>query len=148
MLLFSAELTQNPFASTHSLDANPFDDPPTQSSSSFPSTTKDSRLEQLSQREQDLERREQELNKKAEHIRTHGRNNWPFSMYHHLSRLTTPLIEGACTSVSSHIPLHLRRNSRSITPVDYTTLPAMAGSAWDVAHQHGCMYLHLAGRIQ
>jgi hypothetical protein len=148
MLLFSAELTQNPFASTHSLDANPFDDPPTQSSSSFPSTTKDSRLEQLSQREQDLERREQELNKKAEHIRTHGRNNWPFSMYHHLSRLTIPLIEGACTSVSSHIPLHLRRNSRSITPVDYTTLPAMAGSAWDVAHQHGCMYLHLAGRIQ
>jgi len=82
------ELTQNPFASTHSLDANPFDDPPSQSSSSFPSTTKDTRLEQLSQRERDLERREQELNTKAEHIRTHGRNNWPIMLpliYHSIS---------------------------------------------------------------
>jgi hypothetical protein len=24
----------------------------------------------------------------------------------------------------------------------------MVGSAWDLDHQHGCMYLHLAGRIQ
>ena len=71
----SAELTQNPFASTHSLDANPFDDPPNKSSSSIPN---DTRLEQLNQRERDLERREQELHTKVEHIRTHGRNNWPF----------------------------------------------------------------------
>lgn len=60
---------QNPFASTHSLDANPFDDPqPAQDAA---------RLETIRQREVDLERREQELNKKAEHIRQHGRNNWP-----------------------------------------------------------------------
>ncbi|THH20686.1 hypothetical protein EW146_g736 [Bondarzewia mesenterica] len=31
----------------------------------------------FSQRERDLERREQELNNKAEHIRKHGRSNWP-----------------------------------------------------------------------
>lgn len=145
---FSAELTQNPFASTHSLDANPFDDPPTQSSSSFTSTTKDTRIEQISQRERDLERREQELNAKAERIRTHGRNNWPFCQYYCLPRLTIPIIESARTSLSPHIPLDRGRNSRSITPIDHTALPTMVGSAWDLDHQHGCMYLHLAGRIQ
>lgn len=50
---------------------NPFDDPPQQSSHS-------ARLEELQRREADLERREAELNQKAEHIRKHGRNNWPF----------------------------------------------------------------------
>ena len=44
--IFSAELTQNPFASTHSLDTNPFDDP-VQSSSSLPNDTRDARLEQI-----------------------------------------------------------------------------------------------------
>ncbi|KAK0483695.1 scamp family-domain-containing protein [Armillaria novae-zelandiae] len=63
---------ENPFASTHSLDTNPFDDPtPPQSQST------DTRLEELRQRELELERREQELNRKAEHIRQHGKNNWP-----------------------------------------------------------------------
>jgi hypothetical protein len=62
----------NPFASTHSLDANPFDDPPPQ-----PSATEAARLEELRRREQDLERRETELNRKADHIRRHGRSNWP-----------------------------------------------------------------------
>jgi hypothetical protein len=63
---------QNPFASTHSLDANPFDDDP-------PSTDANAaRLEEIRQRELDLERREQALHQKAEHIRVHGRNNWPF----------------------------------------------------------------------
>ncbi|THU89532.1 scamp-domain-containing protein [Dendrothele bispora CBS 962.96] len=61
---------QNPFASSHSLDANPFDDPQEQHV--------DARLEQIRQRELDLERREQELNTKAQHIRQHGRKNWPF----------------------------------------------------------------------
>ncbi|KAG9318686.1 scamp family-domain-containing protein [Chiua virens] len=63
-----ADYTQNPFASSHSLDTNPFDDP---------KTTGDPRLQDLSRRERDLERREQELNERAEHIRKHGRNNWP-----------------------------------------------------------------------
>ncbi|KAJ7097873.1 scamp family-domain-containing protein [Mycena belliarum] len=62
---------QNPFASTHSLDTNPFDDPAPQHSADAV------RLDQLRQREQDLERREQELAAKADTIRKHGRNNWP-----------------------------------------------------------------------
>jgi len=62
------EHTENPFASTHSLDANPFDDPPPENKS---------RVDTLARRERDLERREQELNQRAEHIRRHGRNNWP-----------------------------------------------------------------------
>jgi len=66
---------QNPFASTHSLDANPFDDPPAQSASA--QAAEQTRLEELRRREQDLERREAELNNKVEHIRKHGRNNWP-----------------------------------------------------------------------
>jgi len=54
------------------------DDPPNKLSPSLTSDTHDPRLEQIKQRERDLERREQELNVKAERIRTHGRNNWPF----------------------------------------------------------------------
>ncbi|KAJ3564056.1 hypothetical protein NP233_g8549 [Leucocoprinus birnbaumii] len=64
---------ENPFASSHSLDVNPFDDPPQQQQSSY-----NTRLEELQRREADLERRETELNQKADHIRKHGRNNWPF----------------------------------------------------------------------
>ncbi|KAK1228425.1 hypothetical protein PQX77_008563 [Marasmius sp. AFHP31] len=59
---------QNPFASSHSLDANPFDDPQDEHNA---------RMEQIRQREADLERRETELNKRAEQVRNHGRKNWP-----------------------------------------------------------------------
>jgi hypothetical protein len=62
---------QNPFASTHSLDTNPFDDPTPQQPGDA------ARLDQLRQRELDLERREQELAAKADHLRRNGRNNWP-----------------------------------------------------------------------
>ncbi|KAF8580869.1 scamp-domain-containing protein, partial [Ramaria rubella] len=65
-------LTDNPFASTHSLDTNPFDDP-----SDPPTGPHSDRLEELNRRERELQAREQELNKKAEHIRTHGKNNFP-----------------------------------------------------------------------
>jgi secretory carrier-associated membrane protein len=70
----------NPFASTHSLDTNPFDDPttPTTHSATSPSHAAEAaRLEQLRQRELDLERREQELAAKANNLRHHGKNNWP-----------------------------------------------------------------------
>jgi len=70
------DYTHNPFASTHSLDTNPFDDPstPTQSASHAAEAAK---LEELRQRERDLERREREVNAKAENLRLHGKNNWP-----------------------------------------------------------------------
>ncbi|TCD64648.1 hypothetical protein EIP91_003808 [Steccherinum ochraceum] len=78
----SLNYNENPFASTHSLDANPFDDPsPLSSTSKFPPSGSDVhivRQQELDQRERDLERREAELTNKAEHIRKHGRNNWPF----------------------------------------------------------------------
>lgn len=67
----SASYNENPFASTHSLDANPFEDPPA------PSANDATRLEQLRQRELDLERREREVTAKADQMRRHGRNNWP-----------------------------------------------------------------------
>jgi hypothetical protein len=35
-------------------------------------------MEELNRRERDLAAREQALNQRAEHIRLHGRNNWPF----------------------------------------------------------------------
>ena len=66
----SARYTENPFASTHSLDTNPFDDP-------APGPTHAARMEELAQRERDLERRETELTQKADHIKRHGRNNFP-----------------------------------------------------------------------
>ncbi|GJE87160.1 secretory carrier-associated membrane protein [Phanerochaete sordida] len=67
--------TENPFASTQSLDANPFDDPVSTSTST--SKVDVTRLEDLERRERDLQRRETELSQKADHIRKHGRNNWP-----------------------------------------------------------------------
>jgi hypothetical protein len=63
--------TENPFGSTHSLDANPFDDP------TAPDPAHAARMEDLTQRERDLERREAELAQKADHIKKHGRNNFP-----------------------------------------------------------------------
>jgi|SRR6188768_2932894 len=66
-----AGYTENPFASTHSLDANPFDDPQPASAGNA------AKLDEIRRREQELERREAELNNKAEHIRRHGRNNFP-----------------------------------------------------------------------
>ena len=66
----SARYTENPFGSSHSLDANPFDDP-------TPDPAHAARMEELAQRERDLERRETELAQKADHIKKHGRNNFP-----------------------------------------------------------------------
>ncbi|KAI0807559.1 scamp family-domain-containing protein [Fomes fomentarius] len=63
---------ENPFASSHSLDTNPFEDPTT-----VQQTDNAAKLEQIRQRELDLERRERELAQKTDHIRRHGRNNWP-----------------------------------------------------------------------
>ncbi|KDQ60946.1 hypothetical protein JAAARDRAFT_67364 [Jaapia argillacea MUCL 33604] len=87
------EFTQNPFASTHSLDTNPFEDP-AETSQQY-----EARMTDLSQRERDLERREQELNQKADHIRKHGRNNWPpflpliyHSIPEEIPELSRPLI--------------------------------------------------------
>lgn len=67
-----ADYHQNPFASTHSLDANPFDDPQQQSD-----TSQATREQDLRRREEELQRRESELNNRTEHIRRHGRNNFP-----------------------------------------------------------------------
>lgn len=59
----------NPFASTHSLDTNPFDDPP--------NTSHANRLEELNRRERELQAREEEISRKAENLRRNGRNNFP-----------------------------------------------------------------------
>ncbi|KAL4251702.1 Scamp-domain-containing protein [Abortiporus biennis] len=73
-----SQYTENPFASTHSLDVNPFDDPTPISSSKATSVVDHTvRVEELNQRERDLERREQELNQRTDTLRRTGRNNWP-----------------------------------------------------------------------
>jgi len=53
---------------------NPFDDP---AASSYPASV-DPRAEELARRERELAAREAELNRRAEQIKTHGKNNWPF----------------------------------------------------------------------
>ncbi|KAI0273748.1 scamp-domain-containing protein [Gloeopeniophorella convolvens] len=85
-----ADITKNPFASTASLDVNPFDDPfadqdPTHKASQYSHELAASRAVDLERREQDLERRERELHQKAENIRKHGRNNFPpfFPLVYH-----------------------------------------------------------------
>ena len=69
--------TENPFASTNSLDTNPFDDPTPKTAASSTSKVDSARVADLERRERDLERRETELTQRAEYIRKHGRNNWP-----------------------------------------------------------------------
>jgi len=64
---------ENPFASTHSLDANPFDDP--QDGKATPAKTS-SRLEDLDRRERELAEREAEISRRETNIR-HGKNNFP-----------------------------------------------------------------------
>jgi secretory carrier-associated membrane protein len=75
-------MTKDPFASTASLDVNPFDDPfADQDSINKPSQYSHelaaSRVADIDRREHDLERRERELHQKAETVRKQGRNNWP-----------------------------------------------------------------------
>ena len=70
LMVLLADYHSNPFASSHSLDANPFDDP-------VPTPATAAREQELRRREEDLQRRESELNNRAEHIRRHGRNNFP-----------------------------------------------------------------------
>ena len=57
----AAYSNENPFASTHSLDANPFDDPEAQQEAE-----RQARLQELSARERDLERRELMMSPQAD----------------------------------------------------------------------------------
>jgi len=75
-------MTKDPFASTASLDVNPFDDPfadqdSVNKTSPYSHELAASQVANLERRERDLELRERELHQKAETIRKHGRNNWP-----------------------------------------------------------------------
>jgi len=86
----SAATTNDPFASTESLDVNPFDDPSADQqsvnkASQYSHELAASRVANLDHRERDLERRERELHQKAETIRKQGRNNWPpfFPLIYH-----------------------------------------------------------------
>lgn len=76
--MYSGRHTDNPFASNQSLDMNPFDDPTSHSHGGATGNGMQDRAEELNRRERELAAREAELTKKAEHIRVHGRNNWPF----------------------------------------------------------------------
>lgn len=144
----AADLPENPFASTHSLDANPFDDPPTQHGGGFPNDPHDTRLEQLSQRERDLERREQELNAKAEHIRSHGKNNWPFCEFYKHSSSRLPIQTNSVHSLPPYLSFNIRRNTRSVTAFDHTALSIMACPTWHPHNQHDSLFIHSAGGIE
>ncbi|VDB83043.1 unnamed protein product [Peniophora sp. CBMAI 1063] len=85
----SADITQNPFASSASLDKNPFEDPfsepAPQSNYLGGGASASSRQAELDAREAELERRERELNQRQEHVRRFGRNNFPpfFPLIYH-----------------------------------------------------------------
>ncbi|KAG8759985.1 hypothetical protein FRC14_004427 [Serendipita sp. 396] len=74
-----SRLTENPFASTATLDGNPFDDPATATSQFHQQdpTSAASRNAELDRRERELAAREAALHERSEHIRKHGRNNFP-----------------------------------------------------------------------
>ncbi|KAG8730689.1 hypothetical protein FRC11_006088 [Ceratobasidium sp. 423] len=62
---------ENPFASSHSLDANPFDDPADNHAAQ--TATKQADLER---RERELAAREADISRRETNIR-HGKNNFP-----------------------------------------------------------------------
>jgi len=84
-------------------------------------------MENLRARERDLERREQELNKKAEHIRTHGRNNWP------------PFLPLIYHSISEEIP----EASRPLITRLYQLWLVLVGTL--VINMVACIFILLAG---
>ena len=134
------ELTENPFASTHALDANPFDDP------SDPSPLHPDRLEELNRRERELQAREQELNKKAEHIRVNGRNNFPpcppEPPFVYINRLIM------ARSLSSDFSFDSGRNSRGIAPTYHTDVPALAPPSWYTHYQPRRLHFHPHRRFE
>ena len=130
----SARFTENPFSSTHSLDANPFDDP-----ASDPAHA--SRMEELAQRERDLERREAELAQKADHIKKHGRNNFPPCESSRQNLHMT--MSNAPDSLPAHLSFNCRRDSGSISSWDHPSLSAVAGSWRHTPLQHGCLHREL-----
>lgn len=71
---------ENPFASTHSLDENPFNDPtPAATQPSYEQPTVD-RTTELDRREAQLRQQEEQLRRDQEqvqNIRRNGKNNWP-----------------------------------------------------------------------
>lgn len=71
---------ENPFASTDSLDKNPFDDPGVGTYSASTSTYDPSlaaREAELRRREEDLRAREREVAQQQEAIQRRRKNNWP-----------------------------------------------------------------------
>jgi len=68
--------TENPFASTQSLDQNPFDDPNDSKPPSYALPSAAAAANVLSQRERDLEAREAEIARREHNIK-HGKNNFP-----------------------------------------------------------------------
>ncbi|KZS99202.1 scamp-domain-containing protein [Sistotremastrum niveocremeum HHB9708] len=79
---------ENPFASTHSLDTNPFDDPSPQVMYPAPTEgSQQSRLDAIARREAELNAREQELNQRQASMKRTSPNNWPFFfplIYHNI----------------------------------------------------------------
>lgn len=133
------DYTQNPFASSHSLDTNPFDDPPQRSASA----AEQARLEELRRREQDLERREAELNVKADNLRRNGRNNFPPCTSLQSGIIPIPLMGfQLCTSLPFNFPLHQGRDTTGFPAFDHPAISALAGSRGYTSCQYDCMYLY------
>lgn len=126
----------NPFASTHSLDANPFDDPPSDVSHA-------NRLEDLNRRERELQNREQELTRKADNIRKHGRNNFPPCMS--LSVFLIPsLFDIPHNRFPTYIPFNSRWNSGDISTAHDTHISDMAPLTGYLGFKPGCLHFHSA----
>ena len=126
--------TSNPFASSHSLDTNPFDDP----SPTFAAESQ--HIQHLQQRERDLEQRERDLNAKADHLRRHGRNNWPpcwfgplllFFIYH------LPL-----SSFSLNLPFNTRWDPGRFSSPHHPLVSTMARPIPHFNHQHGSLHFY------
>ena len=75
--------TDNPFASTHSLDENPFEDPVSNSYTGYNQNV-NTRAAELDRRQAELDAREAQLRREQENLanaRKNGRNNWPPCMF-------------------------------------------------------------------
>ncbi|EJD02344.1 scamp-domain-containing protein [Fomitiporia mediterranea MF3/22] len=78
---------ENPFASTHSLDENPFDHPDDQAAAPAQDASVAAREAELNRRAQELDARQRDLERQQQNMRPR-KNNWPFFfplIYHEIS---------------------------------------------------------------
>ena len=134
----------NTFASTHSLDENPFEDPVSNSYTGY-NPNIDSRAAELDRRQAELDAREAQIRREQEQLsnaRKNGRNNWPpcmFTSVYMLIIFYTPVLH---KSLPINLPWNRGWDSEWLETFNMAHLLPMVNTLWHTRHKHDCLYLY------